>query len=139
MEEDASVSSDDRNDRTILELTWEMPIGRQGVDDSSDTPLRRALDSLLGEGRPAKRFIQCWFNSPDRTLRWLGVFVHTAGDRVCFFPGFATPFDRVVSYDLDAPRWDQAFELDHLTIERDRRNWHLTSPGSVDHLGAPSD
>ena len=113
------MSSDERSDRVTLELTWQMPLGRQGVDDSSDTPLRRALVSLVGEGRPAKRFVQCWFKGPDQTVRWLGVFVHTAGDRVSFFPGFATPFDRVVSYELDEPRWNQAFELDHLTIERD--------------------
>jgi hypothetical protein len=118
-----------------LELTWAMPGGVPGVDNSVANPLTRATERLFRTGQPYSRLVQCFFRGPGEHLRWLGVFVHSAGNRVLFFPGFAEPFLHVVGYNDKTLRWNRPFHVDHLTLEADRRSWHLTAPQSAEHLG----
>lgn len=119
----------------ILELTWQMDGVVAGTDDSAENPLARATDCLFRQGRPFSRLSKCFFRGPDDIVRWLGIFVHSAGDRVIFFPGFAEPQTYVTGYADDALRWSQPFQIDHLSLEADRLSWHFTEPKSADHLG----
>ncbi|MDE2371282.1 MAG: hypothetical protein KGN16_20095 [Burkholderiales bacterium] len=120
-----------------ITVTWSMPIGLAGCDASPANPLSRALNQLLREGKPFGRLCQCFFTDTRGTVRWLGVFVHSAGGRVVFFPGFADAMDKIqVSKDGIEPR-QQDFAFDHATLESDRRTWHVTSAGSKHHLGRP--
>jgi hypothetical protein len=118
-----------------LELTWRMDGCAPGVDESTDNPLARATDRLFRLGRPFARLSNCLFCGPDGVLRWLGIFVHSAGDRLLFFPGFAEAHTQLLAYSEGAIRWNQPFHLDHLSLEPDRRTWHLTTPQSQHHLG----
>lgn len=72
---------------------------------------------------------------PEGIVRWLGIFVHSAGDRVLFFPGDAAPNTHVRAVEHNSDRWNQPFKIDHLSLEPDWQSWHLTSPQSRDHLG----
>lgn len=118
-----------------LEITWRMDGCAPGIDNSQDNPLSRATDRLFRLGRPFFRLNKCFFREPNGTLRWFGIFVHSAGDRVLFFPGFGKVHTHLVGYKVEVPRWNQPFHLDHLTLEPNRRTWHVTSPKSDDHLG----
>jgi hypothetical protein len=115
-----------------------MPVGLDGSDASPANPLARALRQLLREGRPFSRLCQCYFRDLQGTVRWLGVFVHSAGDRVIFFPGFADTMDKIHGFKNETEMWKQDFAFDHATLESDLRTWHVTSAGSQDHLGRPS-
>jgi hypothetical protein len=118
-----------------LELTWRMEGCAPGVDQSRDNPLARATERLFRLGRPFTRLSKCFFCGPDGVMRWLGIFVHSAGDRLLFFPGFAEEHTQILAYCESVIRWNQPFHLDHLTLEPDRRTWHLTTPKSKHHLG----
>jgi hypothetical protein len=121
----------------VIELTWSMDGDAisAGVDDSPDNPLARATQCLFLEGRPFTRINKCFFLDPDGRMRWLGIFVHSAGDRIIFFPGVAELQQHITAYNGDALRWDQGFKIDHLSLESDRRSWHFSEPRSVAHLG----
>jgi hypothetical protein len=80
----------------------------------------------------------CFYNSGGSgPLRWLGVFVHSAGDRVLFFPGYSDIPTQIRGFKAGAEVWNQPFQFDHASLENDLRTWHVTSPGSADHLGRP--
>lgn len=122
----------------ILEFTWTLDIGRDTVDDSSNSPLSRAFAILLGEGRPYKAHSLCYVQEPtidQRTpaLRWLGVFVYSEGDRVIFFPGYTDSVDWLETTSQHEDRAWRQFDLDHLSLEPQRQQWHFTSPGSANH------
>jgi hypothetical protein len=119
----------------ILELTFNIENGKSGNDDSADNPLARATDCLFRQGRPFYRLSKCFFRGPDQILRWLGIFVHSDGDRIIFFPGFAEPQMHVTGYNDQSLRWNRPFKIDHLSLESDRLSWHFTTPQSTDHLG----
>lgn len=119
----------------IIELTSRIENCPAGIDDSADNPLARATDCLFRLGRPFSRLSKCFFQGPDGIFRWLGIFVHSAGDRVIFFPGFAQPQMHVTGYNDDVLRWNRSFQIDHLSLEPDRLSWHFTAPRSADHLG----
>lgn len=121
----------------VLELTWSMDqeAVSLGVDDSPDTPLARATQCLFREGKPFARLNKCFFWGPDDVVRWLGVFVHSAGNRVIFFPGFAQMHSDIRAYNENLIRWDQPFCIDHLSLEPDWQSWHFTEPRSTAHVG----
>lgn len=118
-----------------LELTWEVDFGNPGVDNADDNPLARATDRLFRLGKPFTRLGKCFFREPAGIVRWLGIFVHSAGDRTLFFPGDAAPNAHVRAVEHKADRWNRPFQIDHLSLEPDRQSWHLTSGQSKDHLG----
>ena len=99
--------------------------------------MARAIARLLGEGQPFDRLCNCYFAAESNDLRWLGVFVHSAGDRVLFFPGFANTYQQVQGFKGQQEAWNQQFLFDHASLERDRQSWHATSPGSSQHVGSP--
>lgn len=124
----------------ILNLTWEVPVGKTGTDDSEYNPLARALRSLFFDGSPFDAFSICLFGGEEATLqtgdhpKWLGVFIHSLGERIIFFPGLnISPdwieIDRVTN---SIPR--RSFEFDHTSLEINRQRWHFTSQNSRNHL-----
>lgn len=121
----------------VICLTWSMKGDAitPGVDESPDNPLARATQSLFLEGKPFARINKCFFLDSDGKMRWLGIFIHSAGNRIIFFPGVTELHQHVTAYNGDELRWDQGFKIDHLSLESDRRSWHFTEPRSVAHLG----
>ena len=118
-----------------LELAFEVDGARPGTDRCADNPLARATDCLFRQGRPFSRLSKCFFRGIDGRLRWLGIFVHSAGNRIIFFPGFAQLHKEVVGYRDDVLAWDRPFQIDHLSLESDWLDWHFTEPRSADHIG----
>ena len=67
--------------------------------------------------------------------RWLGAFVLSASKRVIFFPGFDfTPTWAIVS-GTQSPDKRYDLQIDHISLEKDLRTWHLTSQQSTGHAG----
>jgi hypothetical protein len=131
------------NEEDLLKLTWYFEQGSQGTDDDPGNPLSRAVDRLFEDGQPFNRIALCFLGDlapilPRGTpLRWVGVFILSAGGEVIFFPGFAAPPTTVESFrgqPLRPLHNDQAFQLDHVSLEKDRTQFHFTTPKSKDHL-----
>ena len=114
-----------------------MPGGVPGTDASGTGPFARALRQLLQEGKPFTSISHCYFKDESGVPRWFGVFVHSAGDRVIFFPGVAEPVDGIQTDNSGTKTRHVPFDFDHLSLERDRRTWHATSVGSRAHLAGP--
>jgi hypothetical protein len=120
-----------------LHHTWTTPGGSPGRDESPTNPLNRATAQLLQYGKPFPRLCMCFFKDARGTLRWLGVFVHSAGSRVLFFPGFADTFKEVQHGFKAKSQRNQPFDFDHVSLENDLQSWHITSARSEDHIGKP--
>ncbi len=121
-----------------LVLKWTMEYGIEGEDSSESTPLSRAIRQLFEEGKPFHRLNMCFFRGADNVLRWLGIFVQSSGNRIVFFPGFQDEFSNIQAYQGDAKQWDQPFQFDHLSLEKCRSKWHVTTTRSKEHLGSPN-
>jgi hypothetical protein len=135
------------NEEHLLKLTWYMERGSQGTDNDPDNPLSRAVNRLFEDGKPFQRIALCFLGdlaphvSGSTPVRWLGVFTLSAAGQVIFFPGFAAPPTKVESFrgqPLRPLHNDQAFQLDHLSLEKDRTQFHLTEPKSKGHLHTPA-
>lgn len=118
----------------VLKFTCSMEIGIKGTDTDQENLLSRALNTLLREGKPIK-----WFSSvileANPTIsdpKWLGVFVHSVNDRIIFFPSF---FDQYSLYKGQSLQRTEKFKIDHISLEKDRNSWHITSPNSRLHQG----
>jgi hypothetical protein len=125
-----------------LVFTWEMNMGRKGVDDDPSTPISRALNRLLRTGQPLHKLGLCLTALPEvdgktNVLRWLGVFAFSDGKRVIFFPGHAQLPDRLISFQGPNQRVNANITVDHISLERDMNEWHATSPQSQQHFGGP--
>jgi hypothetical protein len=127
----------ENEDIDTLKLTWSMEIGAPGTDDSPDNPFSRAVARLFREGKPFPRLTKCFFKGSNDVPRWLGVIVHSAGDRILFFPGYSTTPTAIRSFVDNTEVWNREFVLDHVSLESDLKTWHVTSPNSADHLGKP--
>ena len=62
----------------------------------------------------------------------------SAGERVIFFPGYAAMPDALVGMRGPAKMWDNHVVIDHLTLEKDRKSWHATTPRSKKHFSGPT-
>jgi hypothetical protein len=125
-----------------LRFSWTMDLGTDGVDAEPSNPFARAMDRLLKEGQPIKNISLCFLNLPvsqhdAAALRWLGVFVYSAGDRLLFFPGYADVPTKIVGFRGRSKMHDADKTTDHLSLERDKKSWHATSPDSKRHFGGP--
>ena len=114
-----------------------MEYGVDGEDSSESTPLARTIRQLFEEGKPFHRLNMCFFQGTDGILRWLGIFVQTAGNRIVFFPGFQEEYSNIQGYHDETKQWEQSFQFDHLSLEKCRTKWHVTTTRSKDHLGSP--
>ena len=126
----------------IIKLTWQIDLGTDGEDTTSANPLSRSLNRLFEDGQPFKRFTQCFFaQTPENeaienyNFSWFGVFILSQGDRIIFFPGLHKTKEHVRAYKDNHLIWDKVFDVDHISIEKDRASWHITSQKSKHHLG----
>jgi len=120
-----------------LQLIWKMDYGVDGEDSSLHTPLARAIRQLFDERKPFNRLNMCFFQGRDGILRWLGIFVKTAGNKIVFSPGFQDEYSDIQAYHGTAKQWEQPFQFDHLSLEKCKTKWHITTTRSTDHLGSP--
>lgn len=120
-----------------IQLTWKMHYGDPGCDASTSNPLARAVNQLFKEGKPFSNLCMCFFKDTSARLRWLGVFVQSAGNRIIYFPGFVNDFDQIQGFQGKSLQWQQSFDFDHISLEKDRSKWHITSRYSTAHLGSP--
>jgi hypothetical protein len=99
-----------------------------GFDDDPGNPFWRAVNRLFEGGQTFARITLCFFGDLARhtihsSLRWLGVFILSAGERVVFFPGFAVPPTEIKLFRGQSPQLlhdDKTFQLDHLSLEKNR-------------------
>lgn len=123
-----------------IELSFKLNVGQPGVDDDPFNPLSRAFRRLMGEGRPHESHVLCFYFSEeselrnDPMLRWLGVLVLSAGNRIIFFPGLSEMPNWIQTTTQGQTSARQSFNLDHISLEAHRQRWHFTTPGSSDHL-----
>lgn len=120
-----------------ITLTWTMDCGAAGCDADECTPLARAVRQLFEDGKPFPNLGMSFFREPTGTLRWIGVFLQSVAGRIIFFPGWATAYDQIRAYQGNALRWQQVFDFDHMSLEKDRTKWHVTATRSTAHLGSP--
>lgn len=118
-----------------LSFKWRLNAGRPGLDSDQSNPLSRSLAQLANTGKPFSRLVLSFLDEGNGRARWFGAFVE--GKRTMFFPGFAEAFDGIDTHRGQKPYVRRPFNFDHLSLDPDRETWHLTSPGSVDHLGSP--
>jgi len=114
-----------------------MDHGVPGCDTDSNSPLARAVSQLFKEGKPFSNLCMCFFKDISATLRWFGVFVQSTGDKAIYFPGFVKDFNQIQGFQGKNLKWNKSFAFDHISLEKDRLKWHLTSRESKDHLGRP--
>jgi hypothetical protein len=122
----------------FLTFAWHFAGGGNGRDESPYNPIARATRRLLQDGQPFERMTFSFFQSNGSPLTWIGAFVHSAGDRVLFFPGFANTHAGVEKHNGSLLTTSPAFEVDHVSLERDRKSWHLTSKNRKSYENVPS-
>lgn len=123
-------------DLATLNVTWSLDIGVPGDDSSAANPLARAVRRLLlGDGQPFSRLSLCFFRDDNALAHWLGVFVHSAGGRVLFFPAMPETIDQLQAFRAETEVAHRHFAFDHASLECDLQRWHVTSTGSADHVG----
>ncbi len=126
-----------RDDSTI-EMTWKVEVGEPGVDDDPLNPLWRASEHLLSQGAPQERLVMAFVTDQGSktTLRWLGVFAQTTGDRIVFFHGLNFAPEWVNINRGSGGTEKKYIDIDHISLERDWSRWHFTSRGSEIHVGS---
>lgn len=118
-----------------IELTT--PDGASGSDCDVYNPFARAHRNLFETGQPFERLLACYLDPRPFAvgLRWFGMFVISDGGRILYFPGTGDPQSLTLSsQDQDAVKTHQ-LEVDHFTLESNRREWHVTGNGKKGHLG----
>jgi hypothetical protein len=132
----------------IIRLELTLSMGEDKLDDDPRNPISRAYSALLAQGRAHKAHTLCFLNpgnssnAPLDNPRWLGVFVHSAGDRILFFPALSAPIDWLETRSRGTSAAKRSIALDHISAEPDRLRWHFTGVGSEDHISGgrtPSD
>lgn len=120
-------------------IQFELKMEGDGIEDGKDenpnNPLNRAMDGILEKGKPDRIIHKCFFRDSNGKLRWLGVFVYSAGARVIFFPGYDKKILSLIADKNGEEVWNKAFQLDHISLEKDKESWHFTEPNSKRHIG----
>jgi hypothetical protein len=121
-----------------MKITYTVPDGTPGVDGDAYNPLARALSRLLKTGRPFERFLACHFDPLPMAvgIRWFGTFVFSDGGRVIYFPGLSERQRLTLTSKGSGEVRQHDFEVDHFSLESNRREWHVTACGSEQHIGS---
>jgi hypothetical protein len=127
------------NGPATLNLTFTMEQGAPGTDNDPRNPISRALTSLMKDSSLLPTFTQAFLidETAAEPWRWLGIFVGSAGERILFFPGFKEQITRVRGSRGESLHFDRQFRLDHVSLEKHRDTWHITTARSKDHQGGP--
>lgn len=104
---------------------WFSKLGERGVANEANHVLMRAAHASLLEGRPQRAIALALYRAvaAQPQIRWFGVFIRTAGDRILYFPGV----------ELKVRSGGKKLTVDHITLKRDRGKWHFTAPRSRRH------
>lgn len=112
--------------QTPIDVVQEWTFGE--ATDVPDQPLTmsRALRGVLHEGKPQGSLRWLFFqpNLDRAEIFWLGSLLLTQADRVVFFPSARISGFRMTHNTSIRP--GQGFDVDHVTLEKDRGSWHLT-------------
>jgi hypothetical protein len=121
-----------------LTITFTSHDGSAGVDSDPNNPLARALNRLLKTGKPFERLSACYFDPLPmaRGVRWLGTFVVSDADRLIYFPGLTETHQKTLTSKGTSSIQQYPFQLDHLSLEARRHEWHLTGKGQKPHIGS---
>ncbi len=117
-----------------VSIRWTMDAGHPGEDRSPQNPFYRSVSNLIRTGKPFSR-LAFSFLRESHSIHWFGAFVE--GERTMFFPGFSASFDRLQAYYGTSERANRGFQFDHITLEADRRSWHMTAEQRSDYVGNP--
>lgn len=130
---------------TESRIELEISFGKDQIDDDRAHTLARALRNLLQDGKPQGRAANCLLDPNEQhdqgpDVRWVGVFVHTKGDRVLFFPDIHE-VGSIYTPAHGARRVDRTFLLDHVTFDKGGREIHTTmnQPKRHHRVGKPQD
>jgi hypothetical protein len=110
----------------------ECPNGVEGIDEDPENPYTRSIRRLLNQGKPDRVLTACFFGDDlvgSTFWRWIGVFAHTTGGRVIFFPGFSKPSGELVHFRTNTGSVQgetTQFTIDHVTLESDFSSTHFT-------------
>lgn len=126
-----------------IELTQELPFAPVGESTSSDSCLFRVYSKLVKSGKPAGKLNYIFYSPQDsRTFTCspqdnktftLGTLCYTPGRQLLFFPGFTA--DAIHTFAEHDPRpllSKSNFPIDHFTLEKSHRRWHITSTRAPD-------
>lgn len=131
------------NDLDRIKLSWHFEDGLPGTDKDPDNPLSRVARSPLVDGKPQQNLSLCFYSDSivdgteeKQNLKWFGAFVLSGAGRLIFFPGFnfLATWVKVARKRSREKRHD--IHIDHITLEKNLRRWHYTSPDSKHHLGS---
>lgn len=118
--------SDDPNAGEVHEVSIEFDSGfGQGVDESPANPLVRPFRLAVDQGKDLGRVNYVFYREGQQPSRVFGVFCHTRGRRLLFFPGIrGRKFLWHSKAQLARPPEGL---IDHFTAEADHESWHVTT------------
>ena len=122
-----------------LKITYPVEAGEPGIDDDPKHPISRALQTLMGpKNSRLPAFAQAILvdDTIGEPARWFGVFVKSDGGRIIFFPGLHEPTIAIRGSKGKKFKFFRKFGFDHISLEKDRASWHVTSERSKDHQHA---
>jgi hypothetical protein len=122
-----------------LRISFPVENGLPGIDDDPKNPLSRALSTLMGrKNSRLPAFAQAFLidDTVGEPERCFGVFVRSDGDRIIFFPGFEELPIGIRGSRGNKVEFTRPFNFDHVSLEKDRASWHITSKKSKAHQHA---
>jgi hypothetical protein len=126
-----------KRETSTIRIAFRISSGMPGKDDDPSNPISRALSSLMKSSSRLPSFAQAFLvtQEPSEMFRWFGVFIRSAGDRVIFFPGVKPEIVEVHGSRGSEPVFRRPFCFDHVSLDRGRLSWHITTTGSAEHQG----
>jgi hypothetical protein len=115
-----------------IEYGWEADgVEENDTDDDHKNPVYRAFRHLLLKGKDihqmASLIFKDTFSEPGKTVyRWIGIFVLTEGNRICFFPGEDDGHSMVDISFNERHSKTRKFQIDHITLDSDLESVHIT-------------
>lgn len=110
--------------------------GLPGDDVDPLNPLARASRRLLDDGQRTVAAIPAILRAAGGDPFWLGFFALTEAGRVLFFPGLANRLEDMTGGLSDGRgRFARKLQFDHISLEADRRTWHMTDEAGRSRQG----
>jgi len=128
-----------KTNKDFVRFDYRINQAESGEDLDANNPLFRAASNLVESGKPYLGHSIALFSMGKKglfkyqTVRWLGVFLLSKGNRVIFFPGFNQKSEWISTTSKGNTTQAADFSTDHLSLEADRKSWHFTEAGSTIH------